>query len=122
MCPTIRCSEANGRREAWLGSFDVHAVRREFPVVQDLVYLNTGTAGVCPASVAETVWRTSRTFELEGDYGWGKVVEAAEVGKALDLSEEQVGRVYRDIDSKRRMAAYLHSQPLFSGKLDGELG
>ena len=49
-------------------------------------------------------------------------VEAAEVGKALDLSEEQVERVYRDIDSKRRMAAYLHSQPLFSGKLDGELG
>lgn len=47
-------------------------------------------------------------------------IEAAAVGKALDLNEEQVERVYRDIDSKRRMAAYLHSQPLFSGPLDGE--
>ncbi|MAE94440.1 MAG: NAD(+) synthase [Deltaproteobacteria bacterium] len=47
-------------------------------------------------------------------------VAAVDVGRALDLSEEQVERVYRDIDSKRRMAVYLHSQALLSGAPDGE--
>ena len=48
-------------------------------------------------------------------------IEADEVGKALDLTEKQGERVYRDIDSKRRMAVYLHSQSLLSERLDGKL-
>ncbi len=47
-------------------------------------------------------------------------VDPADVGEALGLTGKQVERVYRDIDSKRRMASYLHSQPLFSGPLDKE--
>jgi len=46
-------------------------------------------------------------------------VAAHETGEALGLSAEQIERVYRDIDAKRRMAAYLHAQPLFAGSLDG---
>jgi len=38
-------------------------------------------------------------------------VPVAEVGAALGLTEEQVERVFRDIDSKRRMAQYLHREP-----------
>jgi NAD+ synthase len=33
----------------------------------------------------------------------------AEIAAALELSPEQVERVYRDIDAKRRVARYLHS-------------
>ncbi|MEE3325761.1 MAG: NAD(+) synthase [Myxococcota bacterium] len=46
-------------------------------------------------------------------------VAAQETGEALGLTAEQVERVYRDIESKRRMAAYLHAQPVFSGRPDG---
>ncbi|MAI26508.1 MAG: NAD(+) synthase [Myxococcota bacterium] len=46
-------------------------------------------------------------------------VDAQETGAALGLSAEQVERVYRDIEAKRRMAVYLHAQPAFSGRPDG---
>jgi NAD+ synthase len=39
-------------------------------------------------------------------------VSAHEVGKAIDLEPEQVERVYRDIDAKRRTTRYLHEPPL----------
>jgi NAD+ synthase len=38
-------------------------------------------------------------------------IEAADVGAALGLSEQQVERVFRDIDSKRRASRYLHLAP-----------
>jgi NAD+ synthase len=38
-------------------------------------------------------------------------VPAADVGEALGLSERQVERVFRDIDSKRRATRYLHMPP-----------
>jgi NAD+ synthase len=38
-------------------------------------------------------------------------VPAAEVGEALGLGAEQIERVYRDIESKRAFAHYLHSPP-----------
>ncbi len=37
---------------------------------------------------------------------------AAEVGAALGLQPQQVDRVYRDIEAKRRAAAYLHHTPI----------
>lgn len=45
---------------------------------------------------------------------WGKnhAVPAAEVGKVLGFTEQQVQRVYEDIDQKRRTTAYLHAPPL----------
>jgi NAD+ synthase len=39
-------------------------------------------------------------------------VPAAEVGPALGLTEDQVARVYRDIDRKRAATRYLHEPPL----------
>ena len=45
---------------------------------------------------------------------WAKnhAVPAAEVGEVLGFSEQQVQRVYEDIDQKRRTTAYLHAAPL----------
>ena len=42
-------------------------------------------------------------------------VPAAEVGAAMGLTAEQVERVYRDIDAKRRAAHYLHLGPQLVG-------
>ena len=48
-------------------------------------------------------------------YGRNHAVAAGEVGAAIGLSEEQVLRVYRDIDQKRRTTRYLHAFPLLAG-------
>jgi NAD+ synthase len=44
-------------------------------------------------------------------YARSNDVPAAEVAAALGLTEEQVDRVYRDIDAKRRASRYLHLAP-----------
>ena len=45
-------------------------------------------------------------------YGHNHGVAAAEVAPAVNLTPEQVERVYRDIDAKRRATKYLHTRPL----------
>jgi len=45
-------------------------------------------------------------------YGRNHNVPATEVGAAIGLTAEQVERVYKDIDQKRRTTAYLHRRPL----------
>jgi NAD+ synthase len=47
-------------------------------------------------------------------YGRNHGVPAAEVSAAIGLSAEQVKRVYKDIDQKRRTTAYLHRRPLLA--------
>jgi len=44
-------------------------------------------------------------------YGLNHGIEAADVGKAAGLTEEQVERVYRDIQNKRNTTKYLHMPP-----------
>jgi len=44
-------------------------------------------------------------------------VPAAAVAQALGLTAEQVERVYRDIDAKRKAALYLHARPLLAQDL-----
>jgi NAD+ synthase len=44
-------------------------------------------------------------------------VPPTEAAKALGLTAEQVERVYRDIDSKRAAARYLHAPPLVMGRV-----
>ena len=39
-------------------------------------------------------------------------VPAAEVAEAVGLDVDQIGRVYDDIDAKRKVAEYLHERPL----------
>ncbi len=45
-------------------------------------------------------------------YAFNQQIAAAETGRALGLSGDQVERVYRDIASKRRGTRYLHTPPL----------
>jgi NAD+ synthase len=45
-------------------------------------------------------------------YGRNHAVPAADVAAVLGLTAEQVERVYKDIDQKRRTTAYLHMRPL----------
>lgn len=45
-------------------------------------------------------------------YGRNQNVPAADVASALGLTLDQVTRVYRDIDQKRRTTKYLHMRPL----------
>jgi selenocysteine lyase/cysteine desulfurase len=74
--------------------FDVEVVRREFPIVREVVYLNTGTAGVCPLTVSEKLWESIRAFELNGESprGWGEAasrMEAARTRLAAFLGAER---------------------------------
>ena len=47
-------------------------------------------------------------------YGKNNGYSAAEVGSAVGLRPEQVERVFRDIEGKRRFASYLHSPPVLT--------
>ena len=44
-------------------------------------------------------------------YGKNNAVAIEEIATAIDLTVEQVNRVFHDIDQKRRSTKYLHSQP-----------
>ena len=45
-------------------------------------------------------------------YAFNHGVPAAEVASALDLTQDQVERVFKDIAQKRKTTAYLHARPL----------
>jgi NAD+ synthase len=45
-------------------------------------------------------------------YAYVNGVPAAEAGPAVGLSAEEVERVWRDIEGKRKATAYLHAGPL----------
>jgi NAD+ synthase len=44
-------------------------------------------------------------------YARNNGIDAADVASALGLSDQQIERVFRDIDSKRRASRYLHLRP-----------
>ncbi len=50
-------------------------------------------------------------------YGKDNGYTAAEIAPHVGLNPEQVERVFRDIDSKRRMAQYLHAPPVLMQKI-----
>ncbi len=51
-------------------------------------------------------------------YGKNNDVPIEEVAVAAELTVEQVERVYRDIDQKRRSTEYLHLAPVMAGDVD----
>lgn len=51
-------------------------------------------------------------------YGKNHEIPLEDVAKATELSNEQVGRIYKDIDAKRSATRYLHTRPLLIEKID----
>jgi NAD+ synthase len=51
-------------------------------------------------------------------YGHNHGVSPAEVAPSVDLKPEQVERIYKDIESKRRSTKYLHTRPLLIEPVD----
>jgi NAD+ synthase len=52
-------------------------------------------------------------------YAFNNGVPAAEVAQALGLTADQIERVYKDIEAKRRTTAYLHERPLLIEEVRG---
>lgn len=52
-------------------------------------------------------------------YAYTHGVSAADAGKPLELSEDQVNWIYRDIETKRRTTRYLHLGAQFVEEVDG---
>jgi NAD+ synthase len=50
-------------------------------------------------------------------YGKNHNVSPADIGPAVGLKPEQVERVFRDIEAKRKFAHYLHAAPVLFGKV-----
>jgi NAD+ synthase len=51
-------------------------------------------------------------------YGRNHGVPLGDVAAAADMTAEQVGRVYHDIDAKRKATRYLHTPPLLVDKVE----
>jgi len=51
---------------------DIYAIRQEFPLVNEVVYLNTGTVGISPKPVVEQVLKAIERFEVRGQTAWGE--------------------------------------------------
>jgi NAD+ synthase len=52
-------------------------------------------------------------------YAYNHKVPAAEVAPVVGITPEQVERVFRDIEAKRRVAKYLHAVPLLVQEVEG---
>jgi len=52
-------------------------------------------------------------------YARNNGIDAADVAQALGLNEQQIERVFRDIDSKRRATRYLHLKPQLVAEVIG---
>ena len=51
-------------------------------------------------------------------YGKNNGISAADIASATDLTDVQVGRIYRDIDRKRRATQYLHAESVLVEAVD----
>ena len=63
---------------------DVAALRQELPVLEKVVYLNTGTAGIAAAPVLRRLWEEVAAFESEGE------VLYHEMQGRMDVARERI--------------------------------
>src|SRR5947209_14069901 len=67
---------------ATMEEWDVESLRRQFPQTTSVVYLNTGTVGLCPLPVVEALLDQTRAFEMAGQLGWGPAETAMNAARA----------------------------------------
>ena len=46
-------------------------------------------------------------------YGWENEYPAAEVGKVMDKTEEEIENIYKNFERKRKTTDYLRMRPIF---------
>lgn len=51
-------------------------------------------------------------------YGLNHGISARDVAEVAGLTADQVQKVFKDIESKRRAARYLHARPLHAVQMD----
>lgn len=61
---------------------DVAAVRRALPVLERVVYLNTGTAGIAAAPVIAKLWEEVSLFEAEGEVRYHEMQDRMDAARA----------------------------------------
>jgi len=61
---------------------DVAALRRELPVLDRVVYLNTGTAGIAAAPVMAKLWEEVSLFEAEGEVRYHEMQDRMDAARA----------------------------------------
>ncbi|MCL4464793.1 MAG: aminotransferase class V-fold PLP-dependent enzyme [Chloroflexi bacterium] len=60
---------------------DIAVLRRALPVLERVVYLNTGTAGIAAAPVLRRLWEEVALFETEGEVRYHEMQERMEAGR-----------------------------------------
>jgi cysteine desulfurase / selenocysteine lyase len=58
------------------------SIRAQFPQAEEIVYLNTGTIGLCPLPVVDALLEQVRAFEIAGQLGWGPAEAAMNDARA----------------------------------------
>jgi selenocysteine lyase/cysteine desulfurase len=64
------------------GAPDVAALRRELPVLERIVYLNSGTAGIAAADVMAKLREELSLFEAEGEVRYHEMQERMDAARA----------------------------------------
>ena len=98
---------------AGLYKTQVYALARHLGVIEEILQREPTTDTYSLAQSQEDFY-FSVNYRLLDLILWAKNhgVSEAYCGAILDLPPEQVGRVYDDIDQKRRTTAYLHAPPV----------
>ncbi len=61
---------------------DIAALRKELPVLERVVYLNTGTAGIAAAPVMAKLWEEVSLFEAEGEVRYHEMQDRMDAARA----------------------------------------
>jgi selenocysteine lyase/cysteine desulfurase len=56
-------------------NININDIRKEFPILQESIYLNVGTVGISPRSVVDQTLKSIEFFETRGQLGWGESAE-----------------------------------------------
>jgi NAD+ synthase len=91
----------------------VYALARHLGVIDEILHRQPTTDTYSLSQSQEDFYFSVHFSQLDLIL-WGKNhgMPASEVAGQLGFTTEQVERVYRDIDQKRRSTAYLHAKPL----------
>jgi len=91
----------------------VYALARHLGVIEDILCREPTTDTYSLSQSQEDFYFSVHYSQLDLIL-WAKNhgMPASEVAEQLGLTADQVQRVYRDIDQKRRTTAYLHAKPL----------